>query len=190
MSSAWRNIPSWRKPRRSDIARLRRFSAATRISTRLSRQSERAWSTSSRTAAVIVPLPWCPTIGWERVTRRATQADVEAASGTPVLLKDDPALVPLETLPGRAGRGSGNAHGRSDIGARAAARRSATYGDGKQRPAGGTRRWSPLAASANWTSRARRQSPVDIEAASRQRGTHRPLGHGARWGLSAMVRVR
>jgi hypothetical protein len=42
-----------------------------------------------------------PTIGWERVTRRATQADVEAASGTPVLLEDDPALVPLETLPGR-----------------------------------------------------------------------------------------
>ena len=33
--------------------------------------------------------------------RRATQADVEAASGTPVLLKDDPMLVPLETLPGR-----------------------------------------------------------------------------------------
>lgn len=42
-----------------------------------------------------------PSIGWERVARRATQADVEAASGTPVLLKDDPALVPLETLPGR-----------------------------------------------------------------------------------------
>lgn len=42
-----------------------------------------------------------PTIGWESVVRRATQADVEAASGTPVLLKDDPALVPLETLPGR-----------------------------------------------------------------------------------------
>lgn len=42
-----------------------------------------------------------PTIGWEKVTRRAAQADVEAASGTPVLLKDDPALVPLETLPGR-----------------------------------------------------------------------------------------
>jgi hypothetical protein len=33
--------------------------------------------------------------------RRATQADVEAAAGTPVLLKQDPALVPLETLPGR-----------------------------------------------------------------------------------------
>jgi hypothetical protein len=42
-----------------------------------------------------------PSIGWERVVRRATQADVEAASGVPVLLQDDPALVPLETLPGR-----------------------------------------------------------------------------------------
>jgi hypothetical protein len=42
-----------------------------------------------------------PSIGWERIVRRATQTDVEAASGTPVLLKDDPALVPLETLPGR-----------------------------------------------------------------------------------------
>jgi hypothetical protein len=42
-----------------------------------------------------------PMIGWQRIARRATQADVEAASGTPVLLKDDPALVPLETLPGR-----------------------------------------------------------------------------------------
>jgi hypothetical protein len=42
-----------------------------------------------------------PTLGWERVSRRATQADVEAASGTRVLLKDDPVLVPLETLPGR-----------------------------------------------------------------------------------------
>jgi hypothetical protein len=42
-----------------------------------------------------------PSIGWERVTRHATQADVDAASGTGVLLKDDPALVPLETLAGR-----------------------------------------------------------------------------------------
>jgi hypothetical protein len=42
-----------------------------------------------------------PTLGWERVVRRATEADVEAASGTAVLLEDDPALVPLETLPGR-----------------------------------------------------------------------------------------
>jgi hypothetical protein len=42
-----------------------------------------------------------PGLGWERVGRRATQAEVEAASRVPVLLEDDPALVPLETLPGR-----------------------------------------------------------------------------------------
>jgi hypothetical protein len=42
-----------------------------------------------------------PGLGWERLTRRASQADVEAASRIPVLLQDDPALVPLETLPGR-----------------------------------------------------------------------------------------
>ncbi len=42
-----------------------------------------------------------PSLGWERVIRRATQADVDAASETAVLLKDDPMLVPLETLPGR-----------------------------------------------------------------------------------------
>lgn len=42
-----------------------------------------------------------PSIGWERISRRAGQGEIEAASGTPVLLKDDPALVPLETLPGR-----------------------------------------------------------------------------------------
>jgi hypothetical protein len=42
-----------------------------------------------------------PTLGWERVVRHATEAEVEAASGTPVLLEDDPMLVPLETLPGR-----------------------------------------------------------------------------------------
>ncbi len=42
-----------------------------------------------------------PGLGWERVTRRATQAQVGAASHVRVLLSDDPALVPLETLPGR-----------------------------------------------------------------------------------------
>ena len=42
-----------------------------------------------------------PTLGWERLGRRATQADVEAASGVEVRAEDDPALVPLETLPGR-----------------------------------------------------------------------------------------
>jgi Flp pilus assembly pilin Flp len=42
-----------------------------------------------------------PGLGWERKLRRATQADVDAAAGVPVLLETDPALVPLETLPGR-----------------------------------------------------------------------------------------
>jgi hypothetical protein len=42
-----------------------------------------------------------PSLGWERVVRRATQTDIDAAAGTSVLLGDDPALVPLETLPGR-----------------------------------------------------------------------------------------
>ena len=42
-----------------------------------------------------------PTLGWERLVRRADQAEVDAAAGVEVLLGDDPALVPLETLPGR-----------------------------------------------------------------------------------------
>jgi Flp pilus assembly pilin Flp len=42
-----------------------------------------------------------PTLGWERIVRRAGQAQIDAAASVPVLLKDDPALVPLETLPGR-----------------------------------------------------------------------------------------
>jgi len=42
-----------------------------------------------------------PGLGWERIVRRAGQAQVEASSGVRVLLGDTPALVPLETLPGR-----------------------------------------------------------------------------------------
>jgi Flp pilus assembly pilin Flp len=42
-----------------------------------------------------------PGLGWERVVRRAGQAQIDAASQVRVLLQDDPALVPLETLPGR-----------------------------------------------------------------------------------------
>jgi len=42
-----------------------------------------------------------PGLGWERVVRRAGRAQVEAAGNVRVLLKDVPALVPLETLPGR-----------------------------------------------------------------------------------------
>jgi Flp pilus assembly pilin Flp len=42
-----------------------------------------------------------PGLGWDRVVRRAGQAQIDAAAGVEVLLEDDPALVPLETLPGR-----------------------------------------------------------------------------------------
>ncbi len=42
-----------------------------------------------------------PSIGWGRVVREARAAQIEAASGVRVLLRDDPNLVPLETLPGR-----------------------------------------------------------------------------------------
>ena len=42
-----------------------------------------------------------PGLGWQRIVRRAGQAQVEAAANVRVLLGDDPDLVPLETLPGR-----------------------------------------------------------------------------------------
>jgi hypothetical protein len=38
---------------------------------------------------------------WERIDRTATAQQVEAASHLRLSLEDDPALVPLETLPGR-----------------------------------------------------------------------------------------
>ncbi len=42
-----------------------------------------------------------PTIGWERVVRRASSAEVAASASTPLLESANPRLVPLETLPGR-----------------------------------------------------------------------------------------
>ena len=42
-----------------------------------------------------------PGLGWEGVVRRAGQTQIDAAASVQVLLEDDPALVPLETLPGR-----------------------------------------------------------------------------------------
>ena len=42
-----------------------------------------------------------PSLGWERLVRRADRGRIEAAAEVEVLLGDDPALVPLETLPGR-----------------------------------------------------------------------------------------
>jgi hypothetical protein len=42
-----------------------------------------------------------PTLGWERIARAAGTAEIEAAAEIRLNLEDDPALVPLETLPGR-----------------------------------------------------------------------------------------
>jgi Flp pilus assembly pilin Flp len=42
-----------------------------------------------------------PGLGWDCIVRHADQAQIDAASNIPVLVQDDPALVPLETLPGR-----------------------------------------------------------------------------------------
>jgi hypothetical protein len=42
-----------------------------------------------------------PTLGWERIERHADAGDVAAASSTPLLDTQDPALTPLETLAGR-----------------------------------------------------------------------------------------
>jgi hypothetical protein len=42
-----------------------------------------------------------PSIGWRDIRGTATAGDIEAAAGTEVRASQDPALVPLETLPGR-----------------------------------------------------------------------------------------
>jgi hypothetical protein len=42
-----------------------------------------------------------PSLGWQRLVRQAGPAEIEAASGTRLLLEDSPRLVPLEILPGR-----------------------------------------------------------------------------------------
>jgi hypothetical protein len=42
-----------------------------------------------------------PGLGWERVERTAGAVEIAAASGIRLSLEEDPALVPLETLPGR-----------------------------------------------------------------------------------------
>jgi hypothetical protein len=42
-----------------------------------------------------------PALGWERVTRLASSAEVAALAGTPLLERAVPALVALETLDGR-----------------------------------------------------------------------------------------
>jgi hypothetical protein len=91
-----------------DFRRCRRESCAVSASPRLTASGRRPTAFTEvvdrrRTLGWVEVVYWLyrPGLGWSKVVRRATRADVEAASNTPVLLKDDPALVPLETLPGR-----------------------------------------------------------------------------------------
>jgi hypothetical protein len=51
--------------------------------------------------AVITYWLYRPTLGWERIVRRASSADIAALADTPLLDTQDPKLVPLETLAGR-----------------------------------------------------------------------------------------
>jgi hypothetical protein len=91
-----------------DFRRCRRESCAVATGTHLSASGRRTTAFTElvdrrRALGWVEIVYWLyrPGLGWERVPRRATQADVEAASGVRVLLRDDPNLVPLETLPGR-----------------------------------------------------------------------------------------
>jgi hypothetical protein len=58
------------------------------------RRAEQGW-------VEIVYWLYRPGLGWERLARRADQAAIDAAARVAVLAGEDPALVPLETLPGR-----------------------------------------------------------------------------------------
>jgi hypothetical protein len=91
-----------------DFRRCRRESCAVAAGPHLTASGRRTTAFTEivegrRSAGWVEVVYWLyrPTLGWERLARRATQADVEAAAGVEVLAGDDPALVPLETLPGR-----------------------------------------------------------------------------------------
>lgn len=91
-----------------DFRRCRRESCAIPAGPRLTASNRRITAFTEvvdrrRTRGWVEIVYWLfrPGLGWERVARRAAQADVDAAKDVRVLLRDSPALVPLETLPGR-----------------------------------------------------------------------------------------
>jgi hypothetical protein len=90
-----------------DFRRCRRASCAVAAGPHLTASNRRTTDFTQlvdrrRSGGTVELLYWeyRPTLGWRAVRRIATAADVEAAAGTPVLASQDPALVPLETLPG------------------------------------------------------------------------------------------
>jgi hypothetical protein len=90
-----------------DFRRCRRESCAVAAGPHLTASGRRTTAFTEvvdrRSSGWVEVIYWLyrPTLGWQRLGRRATQTDVEAAAGVDVLLRDDPMLVPLETLPGR-----------------------------------------------------------------------------------------
>jgi hypothetical protein len=91
-----------------DFRRCRRESCAVAAGPHLSASGRRTTAftqlvDSRRSLGWVELTYWLyrPGLGWDKVVRRAGQAQIDAASGVRVLLRDDPALVPLETLPGR-----------------------------------------------------------------------------------------
>jgi Flp pilus assembly pilin Flp len=91
-----------------DFRRCRRESCAVAAGPHLTASRRRTTAFTElvdhrQTTGLVEVVYWLyrPTFGWERLARHATAADVEAAAGIEVLAKDDPTLVPLETLPGR-----------------------------------------------------------------------------------------
>lgn len=91
-----------------DFRRCRRESCAVAAGPHLTASGRRTTAFTElidhrRSTGLVEVVYWLyrPTLGWQRQVRRATRADVEAAAGVEVRSEDDPALVPLETLPGR-----------------------------------------------------------------------------------------
>ncbi len=90
-----------------DFRRCRRESCAVAAGPRVTASNRRTTDFSQlidrrRTDGTVEIVYWeyRPSIGWRAVRRVASTADIEAAAGTELLTSQDPALVPLETLPG------------------------------------------------------------------------------------------
>jgi hypothetical protein len=90
-----------------DFRRCRRESCAVAAGPHLTASNRRTTDFTQlldrrRTDGTVEIVYWeyRPTLGWRAVPRIATAADVEAAAGTELRASQDPALVPLETLPG------------------------------------------------------------------------------------------
>lgn len=91
-----------------DFRRCRRASCAVAAGPRLTASGRRTTAFTElidrrRSQGWVEVVYWLyrPTLGWQAIRRRAGAAEIAAAAETEVLDSQDPALVPLETLPGR-----------------------------------------------------------------------------------------